>query len=370
MAHEYIVHLTEQVKISHNRIKANGGVGPGGIPWGYKVIGEKYNKRMVPTEECKKYVPQMFERCIAGQSCRIIALWLDAEGVKPTRGEIWNDNSVWGMLQNMAYAGRRQDEGPPRTTGKKSPSRKNRRTIMTCEAVITMDTYRRAQEALHKRPPAGPYKEPPLLVGLKCARCASRGIDSPMYRMRKYYRCFGRGTRRKSCGNMIPMDQLDMVVIVRVFTTSTEPYQTKVWVPGKNWDAEIADTLQSLHELDPIDDEDYDERHAELIAKLREYKRKNREESTAGHYEKKDVRKPDGSIMTEGEHFRDLDEDGQREYLKTHDIQAEKVIIPAGYPTLRSTVGTPGIHVVIDGKDYGITPFARPGSFDRMRATA
>src|SRR6516225_1250181 len=40
-AHQYSVHLAEQVKIGHDRIRANNGLMPGGIPWGYYVVGEK-----------------------------------------------------------------------------------------------------------------------------------------------------------------------------------------------------------------------------------------------------------------------------------------------------------------------------------------
>jgi site-specific DNA recombinase len=38
IAHQYSVHLGEQVKLAHGRIRANGGVGPGGIPWGTRLL--------------------------------------------------------------------------------------------------------------------------------------------------------------------------------------------------------------------------------------------------------------------------------------------------------------------------------------------
>ena len=147
------------------------------------VTGAKYNKTIVPTDECRTYVPQIFQRCIDGDSCRTIALWLDAEGVKPMRGSQWSDTSVWQLLKNMTYTGRRQDEGTLRPDG--TPTRKNRHTLTKCEAVISLDTWKRANEALGKRPGRGPgvngvLQAKPLLVSLKCARCG----DSPMYRIR------------------------------------------------------------------------------------------------------------------------------------------------------------------------------------------
>jgi DNA invertase Pin-like site-specific DNA recombinase len=53
ISHQYSVHLGEQVRLAHARIKANGAVGPGGTPWGYRIMGEKYSKQLVPTDLCR-----------------------------------------------------------------------------------------------------------------------------------------------------------------------------------------------------------------------------------------------------------------------------------------------------------------------------
>src|SRR6266566_8798550 len=52
-------------------------------PFGYKSVGTKYNRRMVPTDIGRKYVPQIFQRIADGQSLAQVAAWLDSEGVKP-----------------------------------------------------------------------------------------------------------------------------------------------------------------------------------------------------------------------------------------------------------------------------------------------
>ena len=341
IAHQYSVHLAEQVKLAHDRIRANNGLTPGGIPWGYVVTGPKYAKTIVPTEQCKKYVPQIFQRCIDGQSCMTIAKWLDSEDVKPPRGKVWSDRTLWQLLQNMTYAGRRQNEGDPRADG--SPSRKNRRTVMTCEAVMSMETFQRAQKALHKRPVRGPGVNTPitkpLLVGLKCAQCASRGIDSPMYRIKKYYRCFGRQPRRKSCGNMIPMEQIDTIVMTRFLVWHDKPYEVETWVEGMNWDNDIERIKQDLREIDPInvlDDPEVAQRQADLMAELADYRSRPIVE---GHMEK------EATSMTRGEYFYDLSPEGKREYLKTFSIAAEKVTDDSGHV---------GARLVIDGEDHGV----------------
>ncbi len=119
-----------------------------------------------------------------------------------------------------------------------------------------------------------------------------------------------------------------------------EPHQEKTWIEGQNRNAEIADIRQIMQQLDPESEAD-EARRDELKAQLREYRRKNEHEATKGHFEYKDVLNDDGSVMTQGQHFFSLDREGRREYLKTHDIRAEK-----------SETAADGIWLVIDGEEY------------------
>ncbi len=144
---------------------------------------------------------------------------------------------------------------------------------------------------------------------------------------------------------MVPLEQADAVITSRIFMTSIEPYQTRKWVKGENWDAQIADIVESLHKLDPTRD-GYDEKHAALVAQLREYQRKNDEEAIAGGWEYTDTG------MTVGEHFDRLDPEGKREYLKTRDICVEKVTNPPLEPG-----ASRGIRVIIDGQEPVIFPY-------------
>lgn len=206
IAHQYSVHLSGQVRSAQERIRANEALVAGGTPWGYVITGEKYNKTIVPTDLCREVIPQVFQKCIDGDSCRTIASWLDSMNIPTMRGGKWSEGSVHRIITNMTYAGRRQDEGTLKPNGK--PSRKNRKTIMTCEAVITMDVWERANEALHNRPKRGPgasaaLSDRPLLAGLKCAHCGG-----PMWRImtgragqrRAYYRCYGLGPSVRVAG--------------------------------------------------------------------------------------------------------------------------------------------------------------------------
>lgn len=316
-------HIAEQVGLALDRIKANNAV-PNNVPWGFDTVGEKYNKKMVPTDVCRVYTPQIFDHCIAGKSLRWIAAWLDAEGVKPKRGGKWNESAVRWIIQNRSYAGRRLN--------------RESKTVMTCEAVINSATFDRANKALKTRPKRGPQAaNKPMLGNLKCARCGS-----PMYRIRPpaqavgarpyFYRCSGSGAQRKGCGNMVGYERLETMVATRMLARNDEPHQIREWVEGKNWDAEISDTLQSIRELDPLDPA-YGQQHSDLMTELKGYQKMNEEESTSGRWTYTDVLNDDGSVMTKGQYFYDLyapymdggSVDPAREYLMTQDIRAEKM---------------------------------------------
>jgi len=65
-----------------------------------------------------------------------------------------------------------------------------------------------------------------------------------------------------------------------------------------------------------------------------------------------------------------LDDHGIRSILRGDAAAGIWLRVSSDGQDPRSTIGEPGIRIVIDGKDYGITPIVRPSSFDRMHATA
>ena len=62
----------------------------GNAPWGYEIAGEKYDKTIVPTDLGRKVIPEIFSRCINGQSLADIAEWLDSEGIPTAKGGSWH----------------------------------------------------------------------------------------------------------------------------------------------------------------------------------------------------------------------------------------------------------------------------------------
>jgi DNA invertase Pin-like site-specific DNA recombinase len=344
-AHDFIVRLTEGVKIGHDRIKANGAAGPGGIPWGYKVTGVRYNKKLTATDLCREFVPQIFARCIAGDSTETIADWLDSTDAKPKRAKLWNRGTVLKILHNMVYAGRWQNEDKTVTIIDREH----------CDSVITLTIFNQAQDALasstRKR---GPVNEDnhPLLSGLKCNRCD----DSPMNRLRSvsrsgkvyfYYRCTGRGTKRKGCGNMVPLERLEIRVVFAILRRFNQPHTTKQWVEGINWEDEIAGLNQDIIELarNPLA-ENWTERITEKQVRLVECQRLSEENSDAGHYEPTQDHNDDGSVKTIGQFFFEQNRDGRRTEIASHDIRAEK-----------DHTAPDKIRLFIDGDEDIPTPF-------------
>jgi hypothetical protein len=131
---------------------------------------------------------------------------------------------------------------------------------------------------------------------------------------------------------MISYDFTEQIVRAWITLMSDEPHPERTWVEGTNWDADISDVKQDIREA--AEEEEFDRLH-ELQAKLVDLRGRK---VTKGHWEYGD------STMTEGQYFHSLDYAGQREYLKSHDIRVEKV---------PKRDGVPGIHLILDGEDYG-----------------
>lgn len=315
MARAESARRSERVRATHARIRGNGGL-TGRPPWGLNVSGDRYHKTLVPTDLCREIVPQVFERVVAGHSLRAIAAWLESKGVRPSGGGRWHEGSVGKMVRCRTYAGRRLDAGG--------------RTIQRVEAVVSAAVFDAAGRALASRPGRGP--EPrgpkPLLARLRCARCP----DSPMYKItnhngRVYYRCWGKGPQRRGCGNMVRLDELERRVGRQMMDYWDDPYIVSDTVPGRDWEAEIADTAQSIRELDPTSP-DYGQRHAELMAELAGYQSREVVPPTVRPVE----------FGTIGERYWSLKQpDERREFLKGFDIRAEK--------------SPDGIRLVIDGRE-------------------
>jgi hypothetical protein len=262
-------------------------------PFGYTTAGDKYDRYLVPTDEGRIYIPLIYQHCIEGWSLEKIAKWLTAEGVKPVSG-VWWPRSIAGLIKNPVYKGHRckqevipSDEVEERggkiiryrygSTWVETPRWQHGKTVHRCEPLVDAATWKRANEALATRPRRGhidPEHRAMLAEALFCPFCG----DSPMYRHRAlsrgriylYYRCFGRGSERQSCGNMVRVELVDAVVNEIMVNTFNVPVMRHeiVYGNGAGIEAELERIKFELKQLAAreLDWEEEDRKRALLRA--------------------------------------------------------------------------------------------------------
>ncbi len=238
-------------------------------PFGYTSAGEKYDHYLTPTDDGRKYIPLIYQRCIEGWSLNNIAKWLNSEGVQRRAGKGWAASRLAGIIKNPVYKGHRckRDPVPPdeveERDGKivryrygaswvEAPRFQYGKTIHRCEPLVDAAVWKRANEALSTRTKKGytdPEKRAMLSTALFCPSCE----DSPMYRVRTfgaqgrpyfYYRCTGRGNLRQSCGNMVWMEPVNAAVDEIMVSTFDVPVMKHVIVYGN--EAEIEAELERI----------------------------------------------------------------------------------------------------------------------------
>ncbi|MCL2582946.1 MAG: recombinase family protein [Streptosporangiales bacterium] len=267
----------------------NAGALVGRPPFGYVPDGNTYSKGLVPTEEGRRLVPQIYQRCIAGESLASIARWLDAEtwpGI-PFRYHRWYPAQVGRLIRKPTYIGQRCATPETNTTlvyGK---------TLLTCEPLVDAGTFTRAALALEERPKRGPAKAEnrAMLAGvLFCPHCPN---NSPMYRIPSrshrpgvpnllYYRCFGRGSQRKGCGNSVRLDEVDDIMNDIMHLDFNKPIKAWTIIPGNEAEIEarieeVNFKLRQLPQLN-LDFDEEDRRRALLRDQLTEARNAERHE--------------------------------------------------------------------------------------------
>jgi DNA invertase Pin-like site-specific DNA recombinase len=258
LAHQEWKDIRERSMNAQGKLREQGKL-TGRPPVFYVSAGVKYDHTIVPTEEGRRLVPEIFGRCIRGESLATIAAWLAEETGRP-----WWPRTVGTLIRNPTYMGRRCAQDPR--------TRKYGRTLLRCEALVDAAIFRKAGKALDGRPKRGhvaPEKRAMLSGALWCPNPAC--TDSPMYRLASgYYRCTGRGANRKGCGNMVRVQVVDAAVNEIIAADFATPVMRHTVIPGN--EAQLAARLEEIRfeisQLGMLDlgDEDYDRRLGELRA--------------------------------------------------------------------------------------------------------
>lgn len=249
----------------------NAGKLTGRPPFGYTSDGAKHDRRLVPTDLGRKYIPLIFGYCKQGWSLRKIALWLTAEGVLPPLGGDWTTTTLAKILRNPVYKGHRCEYAlvPPDDVQLENEQIVRYlygghwvqtarwmygRTIHRCEPLVGATLWKDANESLSSRPKRGhsdPENQAMLSGALDCPECT----DSPMYRLKGgaasksgreyfYYHCNGRGVQRRSCGNTVTLELVDEAVNEIMERTFRIPVMEKQIIKGNR--AELENRLEEI----------------------------------------------------------------------------------------------------------------------------
>lgn len=292
--------ISLQVTAKHDSLRAAGSV-VGRPAWGYRIVELDGRKVFAPTEEGRKYVPQIFDKVIDGASLRDIAAWLTAEGIATdTGGKTWHEGYLGNrLIKNPVYRGQRRNAG-----------------MLETEALVSATTWKAAQLALASRAKPGraatvnakPMLRPVCGVCFGQKRPGCQNGCSSMYRVFTgngrnrvaYYRCSGSGPQRKGCGApMIRCDELDQAVTFRM-THDPHPHTTREFVPGDDAEDQITALRLKL---------DKAQTRAESNSLWDEIERLENADRKPAHW----VERETG--ITRGQHFRSLDDDARRAYM-------------------------------------------------------
>jgi DNA invertase Pin-like site-specific DNA recombinase len=265
--------ITERIAGGIGKAKANGAF-IGKPTWGFRSVGQKYNRTLEPDPALEPVLRELIERAMAGAGFRELARWLDTTGHrspsagKPVKGkggtttasELWSPTSVAQILRSTDLKGIRVDAAG--------------RTTHRFAGLLSAGKWNDLQAKLPKGQRGPVTSETTMLTGI--ARCEKCG--GPLYRIAApsvpggfNYRCKGTDQAPSTCGVNVPVDDLDAWVD-RWFTedgpfAGVEIVETTI-VPGEDHTAEADDLKAEIAGLD-IDGPDYVATHADLVARLR-----------------------------------------------------------------------------------------------------
>lgn len=246
-------------------------------PWFYVSSGTVYAKTITPTKAGRVIVPEIFGRCIDGESTVDIATW-----VREQTGEVIWDTTIREIIRNPTYMGTAlAGDGSrcPRCKAGEDCDSPHGAIILRCEPLVDASTWTRAGHELSSRPHRGrknSENRAMLATAVFCFHCD----DSPMYRQTArvswggYYRCTGRGPDKKGCGNSVRVDLADAAADRVIQESFAVPRMIPTVIPGN--EAELKAALKAVeHELSRLGmrglpDDEEDRQRSELRARREE----------------------------------------------------------------------------------------------------
>ena len=243
--HDHSEKLSKATRAGHARIDEVGALRTKAL-FGYRISGPKYGKKMMPTAEGKRLVPQVFSMIAAGDSCETVARWLAEQAGRRVYAK-----TIASMIRRPGYRGSHEWT---------HVTAEGRQVTLThrCPALVDGGTWQRANERLDEPPHRGrTTNAPALLKGLvRCGNCGSAMNRKNCRYFRSsgervdcwYYRCGG-DSHRKGCGTMARLDAADRTVHLLLAKLGYTKVVTRRKVTGPDWKAEARLAERQLREL-------------------------------------------------------------------------------------------------------------------------
>jgi len=221
-----------------------------GLPWnatifGYRLIKGRYE--IMPGEAA--LVKRIFAEYLAGTGVALIAKRLDADGVKPPRGEHWHQNSIQTILRNYNYTGNlilqktfRENHITKKTLINEGQLPKYH-AEGTHEAIIDVETFMAVQAEIPRRaeqfkPKDVTFKRYPYSSKIVCAKC-------------------GKSYRRK-------VTKTQVVWICATFNTRGKAYCASKQIPETVLDTFLAEIPGGIDAVETITANDNNTLHFKL----------------------------------------------------------------------------------------------------------
>ena len=286
----YLINLASEVRRGKTE-KASRGEYSGRPPYGYSII----NKQLIPNDSAD-IVRYIFERYVAGDTVRDIAMKAAEIGARTVTGKMPDNRFVHYIIQNSAYIGKVRYSPEGRMDYLYGTKKSNDLIEVTGkhEPIIDMRTWELAQERFNRRGHEVKYVRPEnpdgyMLKGLlRCSSCGATLVRGNRYADDFSLQCNGYSKGKCTVSHYIHEKQANEIVIsgleeclknnTYTFVPKKEP---KTDTAQRDWDKLITSEENKLKRarralLDGVfTDDEYKETKAEvdeIIKKLRQTK--------------------------------------------------------------------------------------------------
>jgi DNA invertase Pin-like site-specific DNA recombinase len=244
---QYSETLSQNVRIAHKRIDANGAV-RGRVIYGYSIVGKKYSKRLEVVESEAELIRDAADWYLAGDSLAMVCRKLNNAGrfTRPKlndAGEVlrpgakWSPKTLGQVLRSETIIGRHHQG----TSVVKVPS------------ILTVKQWRAVQTKLDAKAYRKGTRTRPDTAFLTSLLYCEHG--HPLYRTGAYY------YERNGCrpGLMVPLKVVDEIVFTGIMNMGDDPsaeqITREILIPGHNYQDDIDQLALSMRDLDPLADD-------------------------------------------------------------------------------------------------------------------